>query len=235
MRTRARLQCEHRCRFAGGHHRGASRQGFRAHGETPECGHTRSGEAGASRRGSPARQSAPRLLQAPWGWAICAGARWLLVGVSCCHGDLSATHFKLLQPWPQRHHGWSRGSGAGGLVPGALCPLSFRVSLPACPTGGVPPRVLAPPEKPRACSGRPSAVQSSARGGVWAARGAGLGPPCHPRARPGLLPGSPSLSPAAGGGPRQGARKWVQTPLIQGTPPRFAIVTPTGLYGFLKL
>lgn len=92
------------------------------------------------------------------------------------------------------------------------------MSLPACPTGGVPPRVLALPETHRVCSGRPSAVQSSARGGVWATRGAGLWPPCHPRARPGLLPGSPSLSPAAGGGPRQGACKWVQTPLIQGTP-----------------
>lgn len=171
------------------------------------------------------------------------------VGLGHLRGGPLVAGWRFLLPWGSQRHTLQTPAAVAAAAPRLESGLRGWRARPRGPVppqlsgvparlphgGGVPPRVLALPEKPRVCSGRPSAVQSSARGGVWAARGAGLRPPCHPRARPGLLPGSPSLSPAAGGGPRQGACKWVQTPLIQGTPPRFAIVTPTGLYEFLKL
>lgn len=200
--------------------------------EAPRSPRARPGRAGGAPRPGSRRPVSCRPRGAgpsARGPAGCWLAFLVAMGISAPHTSNSCSRGRS---------GTMVGVGAPGLEgssQGPCAPSAFGCPCPPAPQGGVPPRVLAPPEKHRVCSGRPSAVQSSARGGVWAARGAGLWPPCHPRARPGLLPGSPSLSPAAGGGPRQGACKWVQTPLIQGTPPRFAIVTPTGLYEFLKL
>lgn len=76
-----------------------------------------------------------------------------LVGVSCCHGDLSATDFKVL---------WPRAAAAPWLELGLRCwrarprvpvpPLSRCLCLSA-PQRGSLPKLLAPPEKNWGCSG----------------------------------------------------------------------------------
>lgn len=138
-----------------------------------------------------------------------------LVGVSCCHGDLSATDFKVL---------WPRAAAAPWLESGLRCwrarprvpvPPLLRCLCLSAPQRGSLPKLLGFPEKNWGCSGLSLGSFSLLR--VKGSRKhAGLVSAhlCHPRARPGPLPCSQSLLSAAGRGSLQRACKWVQTPLI---------------------